>query len=114
MSDLFLTGKIHKIGDIEEVTSTFTKRQFVVITDETYPQEVAFELIKDRCNIIDSYVKDQVVKVHFNVRGRSWTNPKTKVEKYFVSLNAWRIEDMQQIAPAAPFPTEEPGNDLPF
>ena len=112
-----LEGKIVKILDTEQISATFAKRTFVLLTDENYPQEVAFELIKDRCDIIDKYQVDQIVKVHYNVRGRSWTNPDTKKERYFVSLNAWRIEDLQQIAAPSELPeTQQPpiGEDLPF
>lgn len=123
MSDLKVEGKIYKIFDAQQVTATFTKREFVVITDENYPQHVKFELIQDRCNLVDGYAVDQEVTVHFNVRGREWSPQDGGDAKYFISLNAWRIEkkaDAPQ-APAndAPFPSAEPpaeeiGDDLPF
>ena len=39
-----LEGKIVKIFDAEQITPTFVKRSFVIVTDEQYPQEVQFEL----------------------------------------------------------------------
>ena len=75
-----LDGKIVKIFDAEQVTATYTKRSFVIITDEQYPQEVQFELGQDRCSLIDSYQVDQFIKVHYNVRGRSWTNPCPQIQ----------------------------------
>ena len=114
-----LEGKIVKIFDTEQITPTFVKRSFVIVTDEQYPQEVQFELGQDKCPLIDKYQVDQFIKVHYNVRGRSWTNPDTKKERYFVSLNAWRIEDLQQIAEPTPLPADTNamppvGEDLPF
>ena len=44
MSELKLKGRITAIMDKQQVTDTFAKREFVVETDEQYPQMVKFEL----------------------------------------------------------------------
>jgi len=64
-----------------------------------YPEFIKFELIQDKCDLIDNLKVDQEVDVHFNLKGRKWTDPQGEV-KYFNSLQAWRID------PAAG-PTEE-------
>ena len=65
--------------------------------------------------------------VHFNLKGRKWTDPKGEV-KYFNSLQAWRLEAGTAGQPAQSQPQadsteglEEPGwitdneeDDLPF
>tara|TARA_Y100000592_G_scaffold63269_1_gene98657 strand:+ start:5189 stop:5566 length:378 start_codon:yes stop_codon:yes gene_type:complete len=93
MSDttLFLEGSIIDIKNQEQVSASFTKREFVIETNGQYPQFVKFELVQDKCDLIDAYNKGDQVKVSFNVRGRKWTNKDGK-DVYFVSLNAWRIE----------------------
>ncbi len=90
---LELEGTLYKKFDAQTFGSGFTKRTFVIETDENYPQKVEFELIKDACDKIDAHQIGEKLKVHFNVRGREWTSPKDEV-KYFVSLNAWRIEKL--------------------
>ena len=126
MSDLKVEGKIYKIFDTQQVTATFSKREFIVLTDENYPQHIKLELTKDQCSILDKFKEEDAVTVFFNLRGREWTPKDGGEPKYFVSLNAWRIEkkaDAPQ-APAndAPFPADGgsdfnnlvPGEDLPF
>ncbi len=104
MSDLKLEGKLIVVKDTEQVTTTFSKREFVIETDEQYAQLVKFELINTKCSEIDAFKIGDSIIVHFNVRGRKWTNPKGE-EVYFVSLNAWRLENVGSSA-AAP-------NDIP-
>lgn len=122
MSELKLKGRIVAIFDKMQITDTFSKREFVVETDEQYPQTVKFELTQAKCDDIANYKVGEELTVHFNVRGRKWTS-KDGEDKYFVSLNAWRLEKEAAAPPAAdaPFPTadaEPPADsfadDLPF
>ena len=122
MSELKVEGKLYKIFDTQDISATFKKREFVIETDDKYPQLVKFELTQDNCDKISDFKEGENIVVHFNIRGREWTSPKNEV-KYFVSLNAWRLEKEQATAPATetPFPSadaEPPADsfadDLPF
>ena len=121
-----INGKLIVKNDAEQITGTFKKREFV-ISDESsqYPQEIMFQLVQDKCDLIDSYNIGDEIKVNFNLRGRRWENPKTNETKFFVSLDAWRLEKVSQASPVTnlpPRPPPEPahiGNqddsdDLPF
>jgi len=44
--------------------------------------------------VCDDYAEDEEVEVHFNLKGRKWTDPKGE-DKYFNSLQAWRIDKVQ-------------------
>ena len=100
MSNLTVEGKLHKVFDTEQKTETFQAREFVIeVQDGQYPQFVKFQLTQDRCQIIDGHEPGQMIKVHFDLRGREWQG------KYFTNLNAWRVEG-QQAAP--PEPNEPP------
>lgn len=121
-----ISGKIKLINDIQSFDSGFQKREFVVTTQEQYPQDIKLELIKDRCAVIDQFKAGDDVNVQFNLRGNEYNG------RYFVNLQAWRIEAMTgqpdaQGAPAAaaaPFPDAAPPaaaggssdeeDDLPF
>ena len=112
-----ITGKLHKKFDIEKKTESFQAREFVIeIADGNYPQFIKFQLVQDRCNLIESYNEGDQIKVHFDLRGREWQG------RYFTNLNAWRVEsDQPAAAPqGSDFPTadDEPpmemGDDLPF
>ncbi len=81
-----ITGTIKAIFDTQTFGSGFTKREFVVTTAEQYPQDVKFELVKEKCDLIDRYRVGQSLTVSFNIRGSS------HLGKYYVSLQAWKIE----------------------
>jgi hypothetical protein len=85
MSELKITGKIHKIMDTQTFDSGFQKREFVVETEDQYPQMVKFEVIKDKVTVLDQYSVGQAVDVKFNVRGNEYNG------KFYVSLQAWAV-----------------------
>ena len=109
-----LTGKIKLINSPQSFESGFTKREFVVTTNEQYPQDIKLELIKEKCSILDNYQAGNDVKVSFNLRGNEYQG------KYFVNLQAWKIEAITGSAAKAAtnetvenaLPPEQ--DDLPF
>lgn len=97
------TGVIKLINPTQTFDSGFQKREFVVTTKEQYPQDLKFELLKDKCNVLDGYKVGQGVAVDFNIRGSEYQG------KYFVSLQAWKIAASGQTAPNANEEDEELG-----
>ena len=92
MSELKLEGAIHKIGELTKISDSFMKQEFILLVEDgQYPQHVKFECTQSQTDILQKVKVGDNVTVHFNIRGREWTSPKDEV-KYFVSLNAWRIE----------------------
>ncbi len=125
MAELSLTGKVYKIFETTKISDTFEKRDFVIETEDQYPQNVNFELTQNNCSKIDDLKEGEMVTVHFNIRGREWNNTQKGEMVYFVSLNAWRIEkgETTTLETAVPFPTAETvvpadtdssADDLPF
>ena len=122
-----IQGKIKLIDETKTYGSNgFRKRELVVTTEEQYPQHILVEFIQDKTDLLDSYQIGQNVKVSINIRGREWTNPQGEV-KYFNSIQGWRIENLEQSAPAdmPPIPpaeafepvkdiNKEEHDDLPF
>ena len=99
-----ISGKLVKKYDVESKTATFQTREFVIVTEETYPQFIKFQLSQERVNLIDAYNENDVIKVHFDLRGREWQG------KYFTNLNAWKFEGVT----ASNSASGHPGNDVPF
>ena len=98
MSDFKLKGKIKLINETQVISNSFSKRDFVITTEhDTYPQDIIFQGVQDKCTILDSYKIGENVEVSFNLKGREWTSPKGEV-KYFNTLDCWRIEKAQGIA----------------
>lgn len=116
-----VTGKIKVIGEVQQVSASFKKRELVVTTEEQYPQMILVEFAQDKCDLLNSYNVGEQVKVSINLRGREWINPEGEA-KYFNQIQGWRIEKLQTQAPAGNVPptpaaednlTEET-DDLPF
>lgn len=79
--------------DEQVISDKFKKREFVVNNeDPQYPQEIMFQLTQDRCSIINNCNEGDTVIVSFDLRGRSWDDPKGGETKWFNTLNAWRVE----------------------
>ena len=82
-----ITGKLYKKFATESKSEKFQTREFVIeIADGNYPQLVKFQLLQERCQILDNYNEGEEIKVHFDLRGREWQG------KFFTTLNSWRLE----------------------
>ncbi len=110
-----LQGKIIEIFEAKQVSATFTKREFVVehATNPSYPQYIKFDLLQDKCSMLDGFSVGDRVEVYFEIKGKPYTN-KNNEKIYYNSLNAWKIElvtakndadnsyDYSEIEPANP------------
>lgn len=88
-----ITGKIRNISEIITFGSGFQKREFVLLTDETYPQPINIEIMGDKIDILDPYNEGDNVSVGINIRGREWVSPMGET-KYFNSIVAWKIQKL--------------------
>jgi hypothetical protein len=89
------SGKLKWIGSVQSFPSGFTKREFVVTTADKYPQDLKFEIVKDKCSLLDPFEVGQDVEVSFDIRGNEYNG------KYFVNLSCWKIQ-VAGAAAAAP------------
>ena len=105
------TGTIKLIKDLETFDSGFIKREFVLTTKDEYPQDLKFEITKEKAETFETYNKvGDEVTVKFNIRG----NFHDPTNRYFVNLQAWRIEkNSSQNAEEETVQAEEE-SDLPF
>lgn len=87
-----IKGKVHEIGATAQVTDSLKKRELIVeyVENPQYPEYVKFEAIQDRCNLLDDLKVGDDVEVHFNLKGRPWTDKSGK-KSYFNSLQLWRV-----------------------
>jgi len=89
MSELKLIGKLIKDYGTVEISDKFKKREFVIETEDKYPQKVKFQLTQDKTDFLDQYKQDETLAVHFNVRGNEWK------DNFYVNLDAWRLEKIK-------------------
>lgn len=106
-----ITGKIKKIMDVQNVSDKFKKREFVLSTDlnTPYPQHILFQTTQEKCTLLDALKPNDEVKVFFNIRGREWINPEGQV-KYFVTLEAWRIDKFIPVEASSSSATTTPSS----
>jgi hypothetical protein len=86
-----ITGILKVIRNIQQISEKFQKREFVITTQEQYPQFISLELQGDKCDIIDAYVEGEEVTCDLNLRGREWVNPHGET-KYFNTIVCWKIQ----------------------
>ncbi len=124
-----LSGKLVEKFDAIQVSDKFRKREFVVEKVENtgsteFVGHIKFQLTQDRCDLIEAFQTNDMIKISFNISGNRWERD-GKVS-YFTNLNAWRIEkDTDQTNGSdgeTPFPSESDipeenvngADDLPF
>ena len=90
-------GTLKMIGDVQTFGSGFTKREFVVTTaHDKYPQDLKFEIVKDKCALLDTFAPGQEVIVNFDIRGNEYQG------RYYVNLSCWKIQPANGQASEAP------------
>ena len=121
------TGRIIDISPVNQVSDKFRKREFVIEKKETgsaavFVDYIKFQLIQDKCELINESFLNETVKIWFNLRGNKWERD-GKVN-YFTNLDVWKIEkispDEQQQDMSSDVtlednpPENDELNDLPF
>ena len=92
-----ISGTVKEVLDQVTFDSGFTKREFVVTTDEKFPQDILLECIKDKTVLLDD------VKVGEN-----------KLNRYFGSNVAWRIKKLDSNSGSNPAKEPDDLDELPF
>ena len=90
-----ITGKVIDISPVNQVSDKFKKREFVVEKKETgstavFIDYIKFQLLQDKCDLINESFMNEEIKIWFNVKGNKWERD-GKVS-YFTNLDAWKIE----------------------
>lgn len=119
--------EIKQIGELKTFDSGFSCVDFVVKTNEEYPQTLKLQANKEKADNLIKYNKvGDTVDISINLRGREWTNPKGETV-VFNTIEAWKVfksddnKNAVQLAANAIdkiMPPEslnaEDNNDLPF
>ncbi len=108
MSDLTIKGAIKLINEVKVISDRFSVREFVITTfDSKYPQDILFQAVNDKMDMVAPLKVSHVVDVSFNLRGREFNG------RYYNTLDAWRVtgEAKPTSAVNEPMPMDD---DLPF
>jgi hypothetical protein len=90
-----ITGKVIDISPVNQVSDKFKKREFVIEKKEAggaavFIDYIKFQLIQDKCDLINESYLNEDVKIWFNLKGNKWERD-GKIN-YFTNLDAWKIE----------------------
>lgn len=117
-----IKGTIYKLGDPQVISEKFKKQDIVIEEEnERNPEwnnfyQIAFT--QDRIDLLKNLKVGAEVTVHVNLRGRKWTPKDGGEERFFTSLDGWRIETAEEEPPVnmptAPVDTGAEVDDLPF
>jgi hypothetical protein len=86
-----LEGTLKVANPTQVISEKFSKREFVIETQDQYPQLIMFQATQEKCNLLDSIGVGSKLEVSFNLRGREWNSPAGET-KYFNTLEAWKID----------------------
>ncbi len=121
-----IEGSLIVKEDTVDISTSFKKREFVieVINERNadWNDFIKFQLIQDKCSLMDPFQLGDSLKVSFNLKGRKWE--KDGRVNYFTNLEAWRVEASANGSNATPptpppfaetdIPPAEAQDDLPF
>ena len=94
-------GELVEVRDIVQHTGKFSTRTFVIENgseyhDEYYPSWAIFQLVNNRCDLIDFHEKGSRVRVHFCIKGTCKPNVNDNGKMmYFTNNDCFRIEKLQ-------------------
>jgi single-strand DNA-binding protein len=83
---LSVKGKIMLVSGVtERGEKKFKTADFIVETDEKYPQRIKFELLGDNTKLIQDLQKAISGEVFFNLKGKEWNG------KFYNSLECYKF-----------------------
>jgi hypothetical protein len=90
-----ISGKIIEISPVNQVSDKFRKREFVIEKKESgsgavFVDYIKFQLIQDKCDLINESFLNEEVRIWFNLKGNKWERDGRV--NYFTNLDAWKIE----------------------
>jgi hypothetical protein len=87
MSQHTTTGAIINKLPAKQVTEKFRVQEFILkVGDDKYPQEVKFQLVNDKIDLIDFIQVNETVELVFELRGRAYK------ETHYNTLNVLELK----------------------
>jgi hypothetical protein len=95
-----ISGKIIEISPVNQVSDKFRKREFVIEKKESgsgavFVDYIKFQLIQDKCDLINESFLNEEVRIWFNLKGNKWERDGRV--NYFTNLDAWKIEKASSV-----------------
>ncbi len=103
-----ITGTVYMVGQTQQISDKFSKREIAITTADQYPQTVLLQFSNDKCALLDNVRVGDNVTISYNLRGRIWRG-NDGVEKIFNTIDGWNIHlttNHVTQAPQSPAPTQ--------
>ena len=97
-----MVGAVKVVLDMMTFPSGFSKREFVVTSEEDYPQDIKFVCMKEKCGLLDKVAPGDRVKILFSIRGNLYK------ERYYVDLQAFRVDKLDGDGASVEYDAVEP------
>lgn len=85
-----IKGTLMKVLETETGTTQagkdWSKKSFVVKTEDKYPKEVCFTLFGEKISTLIGHHIGDTINVHFNLSSREYNG------KYYHNIDAWKID----------------------
>jgi hypothetical protein len=110
------TGTLFEIFPALKLSDKFTKREFILeVLEGRYPEFIKFQLINDKCDLIEPFQKGQAVTISFNLKGKP-VQDRNGNTQFYTNLDCWRVQaasatDNTNQEPDPAFFNQSPVND---
>ena len=111
-----ITGKVIDVMPVNQVSDKFRKREFVIERKDAggaavFIDYIKFQLVQDKCDLINETFINEEVKIWFNLKGNKWERD-GKIN-YFTNLDAWKIEKTSESSKNQNLPAHSTLEDMP-
>lgn len=84
-------GSIHFIGEVQQITEKFSKREFVIYQPGQFDNYCLFELQGNRIGDIDMFKIGDLVEVEYSLSAKPYTD-KNGIARFFQAAKAYRVQ----------------------
>ena len=116
-----VSGKVVKVGEIQQITDSFKKRELWIDTDSKYRNQLSIEFKQDGCVHLDDVSVGDEVNCSINIEGNEYNG------KRYTSISGWKIQNLsagssasdpnnppENLPPAGEFEEYEEDSSIPF
>lgn len=113
-----IKGTVSHTTETQVINEKFKKREFAIgvsnqIGENIYTEHIKFQMVQDKCSLLDNINIGDEVEVNFNIKGNRFE--KDGKVNYFNNLVAWKISVLSKVEKTSSKVTDlEDNGDLPF
>ena len=86
-----ITGTITHIFEVQELTPTFKKKEFIINSGGQYPQSHLVQLTNDKIGVLNKFKIGDEVTCGINLRGRLFTRKSDNTETCMNLIEVWKL-----------------------